>query len=274
MHSTLKGRNRSGKIARWVFMLDTDNTLWDANATFTKAQTAILTELERNGLCVVGKDGLKVLRRLDDKLIAYYGRFEYDFKVLILALKFFSEGYSENNSVRKAIGITREEVPRHLGPIVTRAHRAFRRQLQQVPPLGRGVKSTLRTIRQRPSVVCLFSEGKRARIARIVEALSLREYYDHLYVGKKTEELYRQALRQAMKRLRVRSQSDLKVMVVGDLLDRDIRVGNEIGAVTVLRLGGYKLRQRPRDKLEKPDYVIEQMPELVRIVEQEEKRAR
>ncbi|MGA2784694.1 MAG: HAD hydrolase-like protein [Candidatus Bathyarchaeia archaeon] len=60
-------------------------------------------------------------------------------------------------------------------------------------------------------------------------------------------------------------------VVVGDLLDRDIRIGNRIGAITVLRLGGYKPNQNPSDKMEKPDYVISEIPELLRIVAREER---
>jgi len=257
----------------WVFMLDTGDTLWDEETIFTKAQTALLSELRKNGIRFASEGAFNLLRKLDDRLIEHYDRFEYDFRALILALIFFFKGNAEDKSIRRATRLMKEGIPQDLEPIVTSCYNVLRNQLQTIPRLLRGVKATLRTLRSKPSVVCLFSEGDCCRIERVIAALTLRKSYDFLYVRKKTERLYRHALHRAQARLRISGKSDLRAMVVGDLLDRDIRIGKKIGAVSVHRLGGYKPGQRPRNRYEKPDYVIEHIPQLVRIVEQEEKRA-
>lgn len=253
----------------WVFMLDGDNTLWDTNAVFTKAQFAALRETKSDQSFKL-RDGFEILRQLDDKLVTHYRRHEYDFRALFLALLLFLDGHTINRSLREATRMVRSGVPSQLETKVERCNKAFRRELRKVPPLSHGAKRTLRTLKSMHSVVFLFSEGNLTRVSRMVRTLSLERYFDRIFVGKKTCNLYKGAKKRALGKLMSR-RSCTKVVVVGDLLDPDIRIGNRIGAITVLRLGGYKPNQNPRDKMEKPDYVISEIPELLRIVAREER---
>jgi len=254
----------------WVFILDGDNTLWDSNAIFTRAQMAALGKMPTIAGNLATKKGLEILRRIDDRLISHYGRHDYDSRALFLALLLVSRGAEEIRALRKATRMLATGLPPDLKDEAECCDITFRRELQSVPPLLPGVRTTLETLRRRPSSMILVSEGSHSRIRQIIRAFRLEAYFDRWYAGKKTYSLYRRALRFGLIKLSTPTGSRIKTMVVGDLLDKDIRMGNRIGATTVFCAGGYKSDQRPRGKWERPNYRIRNIRELIRIVKKEE----
>lgn len=118
---------RSESGTHWVFMLDGDNTLWNTNAVFTKAQFAALREM-KSGRSFKLRDGFEVLRQLDDRLVTHYRRHEYDFSALFLALLLFFNGHTENRSVREATRMMKSGVPSQLGKKVERCNKVFSRE--------------------------------------------------------------------------------------------------------------------------------------------------
>jgi len=254
---------------QWVFMLDGDNTLWDTNMVFTRAQMAVLRELRRTGLKFTQGDGFKILRRIDDRLVSYYKSREYDFRALFVALSLRFNGQTETEAVSSAPRIVKGRIPSELKKSVESCSRVFRKEMRQMPPLFRGVKGTLAAFRRKPSVILLFSEGDVVRVSRLISTLSLERYFDRIFVRKKTYGLYARARELALSKLV--SGRNTKVMVVGDLLDPDVRIGNRIHAITVLRLAGYKPDQHPNDELEKPDYIIKEIPQLLSILKRVER---
>lgn len=228
----------------WLFMFDGDNTLWDTNVVFTRAQLAVLEELRKSGLRVALKKGFKVLRQLDARLVAHYHRREYDFRSLFLALFLHFTGNSQKESVSKSVLLIKNGIPRPLKNIIDSCTSVFETEMREIPPLLPGVKETLSWIRTKQAVVFLFSDGNASRVFRLVRALSLKGYFDQIFVRKKTYALYVNARKCGFSKLG-KKRALSKVMVVGDLLNPDIMVGNKLGAVTVLRLGGYMPNQHP-----------------------------
>jgi FMN phosphatase YigB (HAD superfamily) len=69
-----------------VLIFDADNTLWDTDSVFRSAQLSLLRTLQKFHLLSDPEEHLSTLRTIDRELFEQMGRFEYDFKVLSIAL--------------------------------------------------------------------------------------------------------------------------------------------------------------------------------------------
>src|SRR2546428_7148563 len=61
-----------------VVIFDGDNTLWDTNMVFTRAQKSILNGLAKCGYPTDPDRDFALLRRIDDSLVRACGKHEYD----------------------------------------------------------------------------------------------------------------------------------------------------------------------------------------------------
>ena len=145
----------------------------------------------------------------------------------------------------------------------------FKKDLKKFPPLFRGVKKALDLLKQYGCIIILSSEGDKERVRRIIKHYSIEEYFDHILYERKSVEQFKEAKNIGLSIWHSRhigNETISKIMVIGDLLDRDIRFGNQIGAITVYKPGGYKNHQIARDKDERPDYEIKEICELIDIL--------
>ena len=72
-----------------IIVFDADNTLWDTDGVFKNAQKALLQKLADADLLADPDSEISKLRAVDRQLFARMGRFEYNFKALVLDDNYF-----------------------------------------------------------------------------------------------------------------------------------------------------------------------------------------
>ena len=108
-----------------------------------------------------------------------------------------------------------------------------------------------------------MSEGKEERINKILDYYHLRGYFKHTYMFRKDSVLFRQIILELVNTFSITTD---EIIVVGDLLDRDIYHGNLVSATTIHKPGGYKPNQEPQNEYEIPNYVISKISDLISII--------
>jgi len=257
------------RLTPFILVVDGDNTLWDTNAVFEYAQLNMLSNLKKENLNIDPVSGFSILREFDDVLVKHYNRREYDFSVLALSLYLFFRGLERDEAIRRA----REAFDNRLDVegmnVAKECGNKFKKDMRNFPPLFDDVKETLEDLRRQGCVVILSSEGDKERVRRIVKYHSIDRCVDFILNEEKSVEQFEEARKlgiRVWRRSHPRVDIIPETIVIGDLLDRDIKFGNLIGATTIYKPGGYKGHQRPRNKDEIPAYEIREMNEVANVL--------
>jgi len=252
-----------------IVIVDGDNTLWDTNAVFETAQLNMLRNLNRGDLNIDPKAEFPRLREFDEILVKHYNKHEYDFSVLAFSLYLFFKGLKRDEAIRRAYEAFEKKLGIEAMDFAIKLGNQFKKELRKFPSLFKDVKETLETLKQHECVIILSSEGDKKRVRRIVRYYSIERYFDHILNGRKSVEQFEKARKIGIQKWRIRHPYDKKIpkiIVIGDLLDRDIRFSNLMGAITVYKPGGFKGRQIPRNETEKPKYEIKEMHEVIDLL--------
>ncbi len=112
-----------------------------------------------------------------------------------------------------------------------------------------------------PKILVTF--GDSAIQKKKIDILGIQHYFTEIYIFNSLEEKkeYFQCL---MKKYYIKTPKN--VFVVGDRLDSEIRFGKELGFVTIRLLHGKYKDLKPKDVFELPDYTIEKISDVLRIV--------
>lgn len=275
IHSNyLKADNKKNIISA-ILIVDGDNTLWDTNAVFETAQLNMLRCLDRECLNIDPKREFSTLREFDDILVEHYKKHEYDFSVLALALYLFFKGAKREEAISRARKAFENKLYIERIDLAIKCNNIFKKDLEKFPPLFKNVKETLNVLKQYGCIIILSSEGDKERVRRIIKHYSLEEDFDYIVNERKSVEQFKEAKNIGTRIWRSRNtgiETIPEIMVIGDLLDRDIRFGNQIGAITIHKRGGYKSHQISRDKDEIPNYEIKEMCEIIDILSEIEKK--
>jgi putative hydrolase of the HAD superfamily len=212
------------------FFTDADNTLWDTNAVYARAQLALLREVEKE----TGKrapesddEGLAFLRRLDQIIAAgHLDRLRYPPILLVKSLHLSIEGAQPSDAVSQAMASS-WQLPWHPAETIAR----YLVNLTAVPPLRIRVREGLNAIATAGIVITVVSEERVDRCEKLLRAHDLAELIAAVYSISKTTEAFRE--------LKLRSHAK-RVVMVGDQLDRDIRAAAEAGFETFYFPGGFK----------------------------------
>lgn len=255
-----------------VLLLDADNTLWDTNAVFAKAQYAGIDILEQHGVSL-SYSGLQRLREVDSYLIDELGTFEYDFDHLMQALILWVKGYeprvaAQSISHGEAI-LTEKETS-----VARYAADALRTTLSNdIPPLLPGASSLLAwlsTQRSQPDrkiASFLVSEGDEGRLLRTVAHHGLDDggdYFDGVrVVPSKTDESFRKIAAEGRALLR---DDNARVICIGDSLRRDIAPANAIGAITIYKPAGFMGHESPGGPDDTPTHTVQSLADALTLV--------
>jgi phosphoglycolate phosphatase-like HAD superfamily hydrolase len=251
-----------------IAIFDGDNTLWDTNEVFTEAQINVLRGLKKLGYGVAPDKDFGRLREIDDLLIKYSGRREYNsaFLPLCLMRSFSGIQVQDVRDVSAIVGSTEEKefaVPRELGM-------EFDASLKRIPNLFPAVIDTLTSIRRTERVVLvLYSEGNESRLNEVCNHDDMRKYFHEIIIGDKSLEDWNNVKQRSYKLFESffpNLNENPSIYVIGDLLARDIGPGNIIGAVTIYKPGGYKGTEVPRSPEEKPAFTVRSLEEIIPIV--------
>ncbi len=98
----------------------------------------------------------------------------------------------------------------------------------------------------------------------------LNKYFHDIVLGDKSladwARVRQRSIDAFIKAFSVLRGEELTLYVVGDLLERDVKPGNLIGAVTIYKPGPYKGVELPGDKDETPSVIAKSMNEVVRAI--------
>lgn len=250
-----------------IIIFDGDNTLWDTNAIFTDAQLAVLEELRNSGLDIDPKEEFNNLRLFDDMLIKKYQKYEYNFKVLSFALYlYYKNKSSKEEAIQIAYDIFKEGKKEDDLDVAEKCYEAFKNKLIQIPSLFPNVKKTLKYLKDIKCFLILLSEGKKERLLKIIDYHDLEQFFDHVSTERKSIEIFNKLISKYSEMLKYSRNCPRKVIVVGDMLEREILIGNIIGAITIYKPGGYKPNQKPKNKMETPNYKIIEISEIIDLI--------
>jgi FMN phosphatase YigB (HAD superfamily) len=250
-----------------LIIFDLDNTLVDKNAVFEKAQTQMITMTKGADAT---KEDMKILRKMDSLLITKHQSHLYPFEILALSLWFYyHRNLDMNQSIIESLEIlknpseTTGEVKKavDLAKEATAIHNDI---LENTPAeLFEGVKEVLQILNKRGYRLILLSEGSVALQKKTLETHELNKYFvDVVLCNRKDRQCF-----QDVKNCWYKTDDgkELTVIVVGDRIERDIKPGNEIGAVTVWKPGNFN-PGTPSPGAKQPDYSINDIRRLLSIL--------
>jgi putative hydrolase of the HAD superfamily len=238
--------------------VDADNTLWDTDAVFARAQFQLLAEVEAAvGISSTADDRLAFIRALDQQLAEHHHQgLRYPPRLLARAAALALAGFSASRAARNAwLG----ELKLPFGEeVAASVERSFLAAIAQPPDLRPGVIEGLDRLLEGGSEVLIVTESAEARAAATAGRLGLRGHFTRIIEGKKRPDLYRRVLRL--------TRREGLAFMVGDQLDRDIAPAKEAGLITIYFPGGFQPKWMPEEAKVRPDFKIESFAEVPKIV--------
>lgn len=216
--------------ARVHLFTDADNTLWDTDAVYARAQVQMLREVEVL-LGVRGpnadRQALQFLRRLDQQIAAEHpDDLRYPPLLLAAGLQHTLRGEDPATAVRLILS-NRIEKSKVYQPIVDR----FLTRLRRRPRLRIGVRRALTVAAAHSIPVTIVTESSTQRSNETLESCGLRQFVSDIISARKTPALYEQLKQSAL--------ADRLVMV-GDQYDRDILPARAAGFDAFLYPGRFR----------------------------------
>lgn len=211
----------------WIYT-DADNTLWDTNAVFAEAQLALLEWVERYlGKRAAESARLEFVRRFDQAIaLRHHSRLRYPPALLVRALTHGVNGETPDDAALRVL--SSGSIP---SAIEAEALSEYAEILKQVPPLLEGVLDGLRLAHKNRAPVYVISEGPIEVLRDRLKELALEQYVTGSLSAAKTLDLY--------VRLKQRASPSDAVMI-GDQLDRDIRLAREAKMAAILVAGNFR----------------------------------
>jgi putative hydrolase of the HAD superfamily len=255
------------RLVSAVLVFDADNTLWDTNAVFRKAQLEILRVFAKSGLIKEPESELDNLRLIDKALANLAQDFEYRPIMLPVALDHY---YSRNVSIDEAAAWALQQGSRYAQGFIRSSCESFNKALEQIPPMFKDAEEVLIKLQDSrssgsPIALVMFSEGKARRLERILEAHHLRnrKVFDEIVIQKKCLDSFCHVREMAHRHSsRVNEYPETLFVMIGDSLQRDIVLANRTGFITVYKPAVFLGEENAYSKDEEPRFRIDSLLEL------------
>jgi putative hydrolase of the HAD superfamily len=215
-----------------LWVTDADNTLWDTNAVFAKAQESLLAAIETLvGVKAVAEDRLEFTREVDQFIAANHHRgLRYPVELLAGSLRFRLEGKSVQDAVT---GASRPGGVDGVDAAVV----AFTQTASEPPSLRAGVREGIAHLVEHNADIVVATEGSRARIESWLAHLDLARSIELCVEAPKTVDLFR--------RLASRFGNG-ESWAIGDQPDRDIEPALLAGFHAIYFEGGFQPKWHDR----------------------------
>jgi len=237
--------------------VDADNTLWDTDGVFARAQLGLLEDLEHELQAVAPGERLEFIRYIDQTLAEnHHLGLRYPARYLVLAAARGLQGSPLDRSLTSVWQVTRQDDDPE-DRIVSGVEARYLEKLRQQPPLLDGVEAGLRSLQSQGCRVFVVTEGSRARAMRSAQALGIGHYIQRFIESPKHPRLYQRVLRLA--------GSPSVAFMIGDQLQRDIKPALEAGLVTIYVPSRFQPRWE-RSETVRPDYRCESFERAVDAV--------
>ena len=232
---------------------DADNTLWDTNSVFARAQVGLLRAIEcRTGISAPrGEDqGLSFLRAVDQRIAEVHSdHLRYPPKLLVSGIIEALQGRGANAAAKNALA--KPSVAGFDAEID-----AYLLELGALPPLREGVAETLKAASELGVPITVVSEERRERCEVRLAAHDLAALVADVVSAPKSLDLYRRLRREAPSRW---------VAMVGDQPDRDISPAKRAGFWTFLFPSAFAPYWSSRTRA-RPTRVLHRFDELIPLL--------
>lgn len=241
-----------------ILFVDADNTLWDTDAVFARAQLALLDDVVAAlGTSPPPGDALAFIRAVDQALAErHHAGLRYPPRLLIRATELALMGTPADAAARnswKGISLYRID-----DDAASAIEQSFFAALATPPEPRPGVLEGLERLHAVACLLLVISEGAKAKIDRNAEKLGIARFLDRVLEVKKSPEVYRRILRL--------TSVPSRAYMVGDQLDRDIAPAKVAGIGTIYFPGGFQPRWSPVVETIGPDHIIASFAEVPHIV--------
>lgn len=219
---------------RCVLIVDADNTLWDTNEVFARAQLRLLEATEEAvGRMCSALDRLEFVRSYDQAIAAKHHRhLNYPAQLLVAAIGAGLCGmdpFSAAECVIRGRVLSHKLLEAQVGDVLA----AYRHALTEIPALLPSVREAIELARSSDMAVFVMTEGKIDHQRRSLSEHGLAQFVLSIGEMRKTATQF--------ERLRHRFKQ-AEVVVIGDQLDRDIVPARRAGCRTVLVPSRFKPR--------------------------------
>lgn len=232
MVSPAAQRIDSGLTGPLVFV-DADNTLWDTDGVFARAQLTLLSLVEEaSGQQSRVEDRLDYIRAFDQALAEqHHLGLRYPPRLLIQALALAQQGLSQREAVRRAWRSDGSQSGLAAG-MISQIENTYIQLISRPPDLLDGVLTGLRALALVGATTVVLTEGSRKRVMRTIEHHDLVDYIDRVFEAPKTARMFQ--------RVRSLARAGQTVYMIGDQLTRDIRPASEAGLTTIYIPGAFQ----------------------------------
>ena len=122
-------------------------------------------------------------------------------------------------------------------------------------------KEVLEKLKENHKLI-LISQGNLENQNKRIDVLGIRDYFDEILLCEHSRK--EEVFKKVFSNLELKAD---KILVVGDRIDNEIKIGNELGMQTCrIMKGKYKIL-KPKFKIEEPDYVINNLKGLYGILD-------
>ncbi|MFK4448685.1 putative hydrolase of the HAD superfamily [Caballeronia udeis] len=238
-----------------VVLCDADNTLWDTDSVYAKAQEALLSRVEaildiRN----LAHGRLDFVRRYDQALAAkHHLHFRYPPIMLVFGLADGLRGGSPDVAARAALTGHRNSDAISI-PLAEQIVADYVGARDKTPGLLPGVEEGLKLAQRRGLGVYMLTEGRIEKQRKIIEIHGLGWAFESVLEVTKTVTQFR--------RLRERFAS-ASVTVIGDQPDRDIEPALSAGCSAVLIPSRFRPAWHISDSWESATYVASDFSDAI-----------
>lgn len=239
-----------------TIFVDADNTLWDTDGVFARAQLDLLDKIEAAAGRSAPAERLAFIRRFDQGLAQqHHKRLRYPPRLLVQATALGLGGAPSDKAVRAALLGGAHPVPEQQA---LSFERDFLEAIGRTPPLRPGVIEGLDALRAAGCLVLVLTEGSLERVRRTAEVAGLTGHFDRIIESPKQPSLYA--------RIRRLTGAPERAYMIGDQLDRDIAPAKAAGLTTIYFPGGFQPRWTPREEEIGPDFRIDSFAQVPVIV--------
>jgi putative hydrolase of the HAD superfamily len=240
-------------------LTDADNTLWDTDFIFQKAQLGLLEAVENlTGERLVNADRLEFTRRYDQVIASkHHAHLRYPPQLLVTALAAgLASIPAEEVAADVIAGRSTPLAPRQedLDRLVSQYSEALR----AAAPLLPTVRDGLELARSLGMSLQVLTEGTIDRQRKLIEFHDLSDYFDGVLQITKSEE-------QFMRVRKIHQGADL--FVIGDQEDRDIRPAISVGCVAILIPSRFRPLWNSTDRASLASFVASTFLEAMRWIE-------
>lgn len=243
---------------RTAIFMDADNTLWDTDTVFARAQLGLLGAVETAmGVALSDLDRLAFLRAIDQAIaVRHHAGLRYPPQLLVRATELALGGMKADEAARTAWRGGASYSLSDSDVVTIEQH--FLSDLAATPQPRPGATEGLNKLEQMGCLLLIVTEGPKAKFERIADRLELAKFFDRIIEGHKGPELYRRVLSL--------TRASAPAYMIGDQLDRDIKPAKDAGLATIYFPGGFRPRWAPDEDSIQPDYIISSLDEVPAIV--------